>query len=364
MTAAETNELFDKNFTRLDKDKDGFVSKDEIDRAMKNSDYKGKDAQLVAMLKTHREELEELSNDEYGDEDDGVTRKDVEKLTRIAEKETKTEDEKKLVNSVNDELQESGEILEKSRRVGGKNLWGRNNNPTESIRPEAVRQGDVGDCYFMASVAGMANTPGGKEKIKNMIEDNGDGTYTVTFPGDPKHPVTVDEPTQAELSHGAESTKDGIWVAVLEKAYAKHHARHSDEDHTYKTDGIGEGGYGKDALALLSGEEIDHDDLSDTSKEKTHEKLTAAMKYGRPVVASTPHEFGEDWEIIPPMADGKTDGTGIPTTHQYTVTGYDPETKIVTLRNPWGGEGKDGTFTMTLDEFHKDFEDVDYAKRA
>src|SRR4030095_13711128 len=36
LTSAELNEVFDKNFTRLDRNKDGFVSKDEIDRAMKD----------------------------------------------------------------------------------------------------------------------------------------------------------------------------------------------------------------------------------------------------------------------------------------------------------------------------------------
>lgn len=70
----------------------------------------------------------------------------------------------------------------------------------DSITPDAIDQRTVGDCWFLSSVGAMASTPEGKESIKNMIEDNGDGTYTVTFPDDP---VTVDEPTQAELAHGA-----------------------------------------------------------------------------------------------------------------------------------------------------------------
>jgi len=57
------------------------------------------------------------------------------------------------------------------------------------------------------------------------------------------------------------------------------------------------------------------------------------------------------------------------------VTNYDPETHMVTLRNPWGyrepefrarhlDDPDDGTFKMTLDEFHKEFErgSIDYAQ--
>ncbi|HEY9870229.1 MAG TPA: C2 family cysteine protease [Candidatus Obscuribacterales bacterium] len=364
LQAEDVEELFDDNFTRLDKDKDGFVSEYEIDRAMKDSDYKGKDAQLVTLLKSKREELEELSNDENFDEDDGVTRKDIRELTKLAKKQEKSEDEQELVEDINGNLKSSGRAL----KQGSRNLWGVNSNPVDSIRPEAVRQRKVGDCPFMASLAGLANTPEGKEQIKNMIEDNGDGTYTVTFPGDPKHPVTIDEPTQAELCHGAAPTDDGIWVAVLEKAYGKRQAKQSDEHYTYTTDSIDDGGYGRDVMPLLTGKTVDHDDLSETSKETTHEKLTAAMREGRPVVASTAYE-DED------SGDGYTDRSGVPTNHVFTVTGYDPETRMVTLRNPWGhGEPKfrarklddpnDGVFQMSLDDFHREFEDVDYAKSA
>src|SRR5262249_30332180 len=42
--------LFDDNFDRLDKDHDGFISENEIDRAMTNPKFTGEDAALVAML--------------------------------------------------------------------------------------------------------------------------------------------------------------------------------------------------------------------------------------------------------------------------------------------------------------------------
>src|SRR5262249_46635538 len=162
-TAAELNEVFDKNFTRLDKDKDGFVSKDEIDRAMKDPDYKGKDAQMLAVLKDKREDLEKLSNDEVGRENSGITRKDMAEVSRLAEKSNKTASEKKLIHEIDNSLASSGDDLALNR-----NLWGDNANPKDSITPEAVQQHKRGDCYFLAAVAAEASTPEGKTKIRDM----------------------------------------------------------------------------------------------------------------------------------------------------------------------------------------------------
>jgi YD repeat-containing protein len=371
LTSAELEQVFDDNFDRLDRDKDGFVSQGEIDHAMKDPDYKGKDAQLLVVLKGNREELEELSDDENFDENDGVTRKDMAKLAELAKKEDKTPDEQKLVKEIDISLNDSGRKLQALNKAGGKNLWGKNSEPLDSIHPEAIDQESLGDCYFVAPVAGMANTPEGKQQIKDMIEDNGDGTYRVTFPGDPDHPVTVDEPTQAELARGSKPGKDGIWVAVLEKAYGKYQSKHSEEEHEYSIDHISNGGSNKTSLQLLTGKEVDQDFLSDTTKETTHEKLTAAIHEKRPVTAGTREEWGQErgW------SDGYSDGAGVPMHHAYTVTDYNPETRMVTLRNPWKeGDPKfrarklddpdDGTFQMSLDDFHKEFQHVEYTQRS
>ncbi len=51
-----------------------------------------------------------------------------------------------------------------------------------------------------------------------MIKDNDHGTYTVTFPGDKRHPVTIQAPTDPELGEYA-SEHNGTWAAVIEKAH-------------------------------------------------------------------------------------------------------------------------------------------------
>lgn len=364
LTAKDAERLFDKNFERLDWNEDGVVSTDEIDRAMSDSDYKGEDAQLVVLLKEQRKEIALLSSDtSLLFETSSVTKQDMAKLTELANKTDKSEDEAELVGDIDNKLRRTGNALQNSN----KKLWG-SADPIDSITPEAVDQEQVGDCYFLASVAAVAKTKEGKESIKNMIEDNKDGTYTVRFPGNPRA-ITVDEPTDAELAHGAAAGREGVWVAVLEKAYAKYQAKETGEKPRYMTDGI-EGGYTNEALELMTGKRVKDLQLENTSKEEMHKILTSSMEDDRPVTCEIDDPEGEETE----RSKKGDNGAGLPSGHSYTITGYDPETRMVTVRNPWGsGEPKDkdgktldgnndGTFTMSLDDFYRNFHSVQYAR--
>ena len=92
--------------------------------------------------------------------------------------------------------------------------------PGAEISPEDVVQGQLGDCYFVAALAALAATPAGRAQIRQMIHDNGDGTFTVTFANGQK--VTVDD----DFWVGADGVRyakvgDDLWAAILEKAYAQ-----------------------------------------------------------------------------------------------------------------------------------------------
>ena len=58
---------------------------------------------------------------------------------------------------------------------------------------EGMKQGQIGDCYFLASMAAMAQTPEGQRRLASMIQPhydehgNVDG-YLVRLPDDPAHP--------------------------------------------------------------------------------------------------------------------------------------------------------------------------------
>ena len=86
-----------------------------------------------------------------------------------------------------------------------------------------IRQGSVGDCYFMASLASLADQDPGV--IRQMIAPMGDGTYAVRFyrSGQPVYvrvdaqlPAYYGTPAYAKLSPTGE-----LWAALAEKAYAQ-----------------------------------------------------------------------------------------------------------------------------------------------
>ena len=86
-----------------------------------------------------------------------------------------------------------------------------------------IRQGNVGDCYFLAALASLADTDPGI--IRQTIAPMGDGTYAVRFYSgtqavyvrvDGWLPASGGSPGYANLT-----PEGGLWVALAEKAYAQ-----------------------------------------------------------------------------------------------------------------------------------------------
>ena len=73
------------------------------------------------------------------------------------------------------------------------------------------------DCVFEASLAAVATTVSGQVAIAQMIVQNPDGSYIVTFPGNAKYPVTV---TQNDLTQPG-INDSATWAKILEVALVK-----------------------------------------------------------------------------------------------------------------------------------------------
>ncbi len=88
---------------------------------------------------------------------------------------------------------------------------------SKGIAAEGVRQGRLGSCYFHAVIAALAERRG--DVIRKMIQANADGSYTVTF-GDGKKETAYPEDLRYAHESGYDLS-DGLWVAVLFRAYAQ-----------------------------------------------------------------------------------------------------------------------------------------------
>lgn len=256
----------------------------------------------------------------------------------------------------------------------------------QGISTDDVQQGGVGDCYFLSALAGLAKQR--PQDIVDMIKDNRNGTYTVKLKGG-KVSVTVDKPTNPELNrYASRGPNNSIWVAVIEKAYAKYLNNNAGEYDKIIKAGI-KGSMGLSGLLLsdyidkisilqkkvpqekiigqfistginlVTGKSTDTDMLMVTSNSTIREKLKKALNNDKIVILSATKWFGGSKE------------KKIPDAHVYTVLSYDPKTDTVRVRNPWGigSDAKelkypdninDGEFTVTMDELNKYFSFICY----
>jgi len=72
-----------KIFPKVDLDNNGYASQAELDKAMLNPNFKGREAQAVYVMRQFREGIQNCNNDEWGPENDGITLADINALARI-----------------------------------------------------------------------------------------------------------------------------------------------------------------------------------------------------------------------------------------------------------------------------------------
>lgn len=194
-------------------------------------------------------------------------------------------------------------------------------------KADDVKQGDIGDCYFLSVLSSVAKA--NPQAIKQCVVDLGDGTFAVQFTREEK-PVFIR--VDADLAstapgspaYAALGAQGSLWVAIIEKAYTYFRSPQGTYDsieagwmsEVYSALGktCSESYYSKDAESLMS---LVNKSLS------TGRSVTYAVS--SPVKGS-------------PLIGG----------HAYMVdsTVKDAGGKIVglRLRNPWAtdGAGRDG----------------------
>jgi hypothetical protein len=221
-------------------------------------------------------------------------------------------------------------------------------HPLQDIQSDNVWQGELNDCYFLSALSALADKK--PNTIKDMIKENPDGTYNVTFPGDRLHPITVASPAGCDLKTNAHY-KSGTWTNVIEKAHRKKTNKWSNQK-----GGCWEpetGGRPIEAIELLTGSRTTNVSLARSNTQALHNFLREATSQKQIIVAARPEELTE---TIPASS---APPTRLIAAHAYSLLQYDANHQSVLLRDPRGincGNGSaNGRFSLSLKDFQTNF---------
>jgi hypothetical protein len=221
------------NFNAWDRDKDGKLTDDELDEAVRNPRVKGDAAAAVAVLKHFARDLVDRKKD--------VPAFTLDDLEAYEKRSAKPKAKHKY-----DEF-----FTEFKRKLGetSRELF-----PEKVPKLEAVKQGDLGDCYFMSMLGATVHLH--PDKVCAMVEKVDGKHYAVQFGNKPK-PIQILAPTDAEIALNTSAEKNGLWLTVIEKAFAAEVKRMlAKEDRPVSTtEVISYGGSAYQAIAVLTGQD-------------------------------------------------------------------------------------------------------------
>ncbi|MFJ4652799.1 C2 family cysteine protease [Nocardia sp. NPDC088792] len=202
-----------------------------------------------------------------------------------------------------------------------------------------VMQGSIGDCYFDAAEASVADTLGKSGYINNMIHSDGTGGYDVSINDFKGHNHDVDvslADVQAILQQHPPQTV--LWPAVLEAAEARIQSGTDADSPKAMQDGLNvlnHGGFGWDGLRAMTGQATVAWDAGPISQGLS--SVMAQVDDGKPVVMDVgtsttpvgvdPHKYG------------------LSNNHVYDVVSMHRDedgTYWALVDNPWGFNLKNG----------------------
>ena len=235
-----------------------------------------------------------------------------------------------------------------------------------------VNQGALGDCYFLSSLAEVANQ--NPDAIKSMITDNGDGTYGVRFNfGGTASYVTVDN----TLANGGTvfNKSTNIWASIVEKAFAEWAGENalkgwSTYNNSFAT--IGNGGDPAFALEAITGATSIQEFYASGSlwfDMSMNSSLNWAGSYSFMSNAAVLSDIaasllvGDDVELSSyTNARGSNGKTTLVANHAMSIYGFDAATNMIEIRNPWGtsgGSSTNTTFEISLQTLLADGDTID-----
>ncbi|MCU0541063.1 MAG: C2 family cysteine protease [Oscillatoriaceae cyanobacterium Prado104] len=262
-------------------------------------------------------------------------------------------------------------------RVNNEEELFKSNDDTEGPTKEQIRQGNLGDCYLLATLAAIVNhsdgpnlikqmfrleKPGDKDTLKNQIPEVSVRFYSQSKLAETEPSENFQESwVKVTLAPGEKGVSFNPkpsyapWVLAYELAYAA-------------WEGKGElnrieNGFGSDAMAAVLGPKA--------SQIKRRARITSRKWWKKAVTFEAVHkrlnrktDGGRSIREVVTISTKELDpaislksGDKLHGLHEYAVVGCDPKKKILTLYNPHGLEIK-----VTASELEKYFTDISYTK--
>ena len=211
-----------------------------------------------------------------------------------------------------------------------------------------ARQGDVGDCWIIATLKAIAFTR--PQALKDMIIERADGSYLVKLQrwSPAKKAFESAAPivppllyaANGALTYGSSRTPKELWPAIIERAYAQ-------EKGSYDAIAVG---YPYAAFEATLGVKGSHTPFDAVDDEAIWRSVLASKK--RATLAVTRPPKSQPFKAARLVED-----------HAYAVLGGREQNgeRFVTLGNPWGefepaGDGEDdGIFELSLADYRKFF---------
>jgi hypothetical protein len=209
-----------------------------------------------------------------------------------------------------------------------------------------IAQGSVNDCFLFAAMAAIVNT--NPQQIVNMIHDNGDGTYTVTFEG-----IGFFSPAQQTVSadfvvgqHGFVTARKALWPLIIEKAYAQQKGG---------LEALGKGGNAGNALNEMLDESPTRFDPREKTVDYIMGKVAKAKEKRWPMTILSPKKEDSSADKQS-LADGTP---GLHFWHTYTIIDVDTTNNRIKLFNPWGRDHPNGDGWMDVEHVRRFFIEID-----
>ena len=234
-----------------------------------------------------------------------------------------------------------------------------------------INQLSLGDCYFEASCAEVADMNG--SCIESMFSDNGNGTYGVRFyyDGAPKY-VTVNLSLAdggTEFNHATD-----IWASLAEKAWAEFQAIDPETSYNYGNSwtSIGNGGWDANALEALTGASVITEFYANGTTWNCYTYNSSLAWTGskpgvstQSVLQTIEAALASHDDVVLTSNTNAYDSSGKDTLiadHVMSVYGYDSGTGMLEIRNPWGTASWqywDTTFEVPLATLLADGDSID-----